>query len=279
MIRMRPRQNLPGPLSVSRSGFSPMSFAIDLIAGVFLLPLLVVQALQVRRRALILPEASGPRQGVAGTGPKLRLLIVGDSSAAGVGAATQDQALAGRLVDRLARHFTIEWRLEARTGATTGSTLRHLAGTAPFSCDVALVILGVNDTTRGATLRGWRHRLAQVFDLLETRFATSHIYASGVPPMAHFPLLPQPLAWMLGRHAARLDRGMATLAAERRECHHVPMDLPFDLSLAARDGFHPGPAAYDLWAEALATRMIADLAPTAPAQQHSTEREPVLNSS
>ena len=42
-----------------------------------LLPVLVAQALQVRRKALRLPEASGPRDGVAGDGPVLRLLIAG----------------------------------------------------------------------------------------------------------------------------------------------------------------------------------------------------------
>lgn len=255
-----------------------MSFVFDLIARTFLLPLPAVQALQVRRRALILPEASGPRQGIVGTGPKLRLLIVGDSSAAGVGAATQDQALAGRLVNQLACHFTIEWRLVARTGATTGSTLRYLTCAEPFICDVVLVVLGVNDTIRGATVRGWRHRLAQLFDLLEARFAASHIYVSGVPPMADFPLLPQPLAWALGRHAARLDRGMAALIGDLPNCDHVPMDLPFDPSLVAEDGFHPGPAAYELWAESLAARIISDLSPASRVQHHSTARKPVLNS-
>lgn len=251
---------------------------LDIITRTLLLPLLVLQAFQVRRHALILPEASGLRQGCSGTGPKLRLLIVGDSSAAGVGAPTQDQALAGRLTQRLAQHFTVEWRLVARTGATTASTLRHLARTEPFACDVALVVLGVNDTIRGATRRGWQRRLAQLFDLLESRFGAAHIYAGGVPPMAHFPLLPQPLAGVLGRHASRLDRALAALVAGRSDRHHLPMDLPIDVSLMAEDGFHPGPAAYDLWAGTLAARMIGDLAPDTVGRDGSTEREPVLNS-
>ena len=49
-------------------------------------PLLLWQGRAVRARALKLPEAAGPREGREGQGaPALRLLVVGDSSAAGVG--------------------------------------------------------------------------------------------------------------------------------------------------------------------------------------------------
>ena len=48
-------------------------------------PLLVAQAVATRARLPRLPEAGGARRGEAGRGPLLRLLIAGDSSAAGVG--------------------------------------------------------------------------------------------------------------------------------------------------------------------------------------------------
>ncbi|MEO8836808.1 MAG: SGNH/GDSL hydrolase family protein, partial [Caldimonas sp.] len=65
-----------------------------------LAPLLVAQAIATRRRALVLPEAAGPRDGVFGgdgTAP-LRVLVAGDSSAAGVGVAEQAQSVIGHLV-------------------------------------------------------------------------------------------------------------------------------------------------------------------------------------
>ncbi|MGZ5249520.1 MAG: hypothetical protein ACXWIQ_04605, partial [Caldimonas sp.] len=59
-----------------------------------LAPLLVVQAVRTRRRAPVLPEAAGPRDGrTAGDGVAIRVLVAGDSSAAGVGVAHQDQAV------------------------------------------------------------------------------------------------------------------------------------------------------------------------------------------
>ena len=57
---------------------------LDGLVTLALSPVLLFQAVQLRRRALRLPEADGPRDGIAGDGPVLRILIIGDSSAAGV---------------------------------------------------------------------------------------------------------------------------------------------------------------------------------------------------
>src|SRR5439155_419110 len=87
------------------AGQPPVRLATQL-AKLALLPLLVAQGRHVRATALKLPEAAGERHGVAGSGRvALRVLIVGDSSAAGVGVGTQDEAFAGQLAQALVRHL------------------------------------------------------------------------------------------------------------------------------------------------------------------------------
>ena len=215
-----------------------------------LLPLLLPQAIAVRRRAQVLPEATGPRQGTAGSGPALRLLIVGDSSAAGVGVAAQEQALAGQLVAALARDFSVHWRLEARSRATTGQILQHVQGLDLGPIDIAVTVLGVNDVTRQLPLRRWRHQQAQLAAFLQQRGA-AHIWRCGVPPMHKLTLLPRPLRDVLGAQARRFDAVLA--AGSTPALHHLPFD-PHRLSPAmlAADGFHPGPQLYALWARDLA---------------------------
>src|SRR5262245_30891338 len=99
-------------------------------------PLLVAQALHTRTRVPRLPEAAGARAGVHGQGgARLRLLIAGDSSAAGVGVATQEDALAGQLLPLLSQRCaaSVHWTLCARSGLTTAQTLQLLRDTAlPF---------------------------------------------------------------------------------------------------------------------------------------------------
>ncbi|MCA0873632.1 SGNH/GDSL hydrolase family protein [Seohaeicola saemankumensis] len=221
-----------------------------------LLPVLIGQALAVRSRAQLLPEPPGARIGTAGDGPVLRVLIAGDSSAAGVGAETQQAALSGQLAARLSRHHALRWRLEAVTGATTRSTLARLRALEPERFDVAVIALGVNDVTRAVPVRVWTARQRQLHALLRARFGVTRIIASGLPPMAQFPLLPDPLAWVLGCHAARLDAALAGLAADDPALEHVPLSLPFAPEYVARDGFHPSALAYDHWAGMLAGRFL-----------------------
>ena len=224
--------------------------ALDQIARLLLAPLLLAQGLWVRWQALNLPEPPGPRSG--GKGDGLRLLILGDSSAAGVGAETQAAALSGQLTGMLSQDGPVTWHLEAETGATTLDSLAKLSRLPDTQFDVALLVHGVNDTTRFTSARTFQARQTTLIDSLQAAHGVKHFVLSGVPPMQHFPLLPQPLRWVLGCHAARLDRVLADLAATRSDCTHLALDLPYEPRFVARDGYHPSEEAYTEWATALA---------------------------
>lgn len=63
------------------------------ILKIVLAPVLAVQGRQVKKNTPRLPEAKGPRKGIQENGGKqIRLLILGDSAAAGVGVDHQDHA-------------------------------------------------------------------------------------------------------------------------------------------------------------------------------------------
>ncbi len=232
-----------------------MPIPLDVIARLPLAPVLAAQAVTVRRAALILPEPPGPRHGEAGDGPPLRLLIAGDSSAAGVGAPHQESALSGQLVRHLSPHVRLTWRLEAATGETTRNAIDRLMRLDAGPFDVAILALGVNDVTHGTTRRGWIARQRALHDLLRARFGVRRIIASGLPPMGQFPLLPQPLRWIVGRQAQRFDAELARMAGA--DLVHVPLTIDPDPRFVAPDGYHPSPAAYAEWARMLAEHVMA----------------------
>ena len=223
-----------------------------------LLPVVLAQGARVRRKALVLPEPEGPREGRIGRGDTLRVLIVGDSSAAGVGVGHQDQALSGHVTRLLAADYGVDWRLVARTGATTLGTLRKLREMDAHAADIAVVALGVNDLTNGVRLPRWLDQQRALHDLLRQRFGVRYVCVSGMPPVGQFPLLLHPLRWLMGQEAARFDAAIRDLAEQQTGCGYVPLQFHPDEYGMAEDGYHPGPDIYEAWAGRVADRILSD---------------------
>jgi lysophospholipase L1-like esterase len=221
-------------------------------------PLLLVQGFYVRRVTPRLPEAEGPRTGITGQGRPLRVLIAGDSAAAGVGALTQSQALSGQMSSLLEHHFQLSWLLEATSGHTTLQAIERL-NKLPVQCfDIAVISLGVNDVTSGVRVSTWIARLRKLEVLPTSRFQVGHVLLVGLPPMHLFPALPQPLRWYLGERAALFNRKLERYVDGNPICEMVRPNL-HALSMAA-DGFHPSPEVFAAWAFTVAERIRVRLA-------------------
>lgn len=228
-----------------------------------LAPLLVAQALATRRRAPRLPEADGPREGRVGEGDRLSLLIVGDSSAAGVGVATQDEALAGHLTRTLAREARrrIQWQLIARSGITTAQALELARQLRPMPAEIAVAVLGVNDVIDQVSPTRAVQQRAALADWLRHAAGVRHVVFAPLPPVHRFPSLPQPLRHVMGAEARAHDEAMARWAATRDDVSHVPITLDLGPEHMASDGFHPGEPVYRATGEALARFIAARLTP------------------
>ncbi len=191
---------------------------LDRLLLVALAPILLWQGRKVRQSTLRLPEAAGARAGHVGQGQTLRVLLLGDSSAAGVGATTQERALAGQLAEQLSAHYQVTWQVLA-----AGTQDAH-----------------------------WLAQLQLLHKRLSTEFNVQHIFISAIPPMQHFTALPRPLSDYLGRRARRLNRLTAQLAQANSAVSFLPIELGVSPELLAEDGFHPSEQAYTLWAQQLA---------------------------
>lgn len=233
------------------------------LAKLLLGPVLIWQGRRVRATALRLPEAAGDRSRDGGA---LRLLIVGDSSAAGVGAAHQDEALAGCLARTLATQLgrPVGWQLVAASGHRSAQALVALRAAELAQADVLVTALGVNDVVDQVSPQ----EALAALDAIDTHArALAGVRLSlhcAAPPMQSFPLLPQPLRWFFGQQAARFNAALAARVAGQpaRRVVHLPPAMQRDAAaLMAIDGFHPGPRGYALWAEALAQHIVASLPP------------------
>lgn len=216
-------------------------------ARLALAPILYAQARRVRALAIELPEPHGERTGVEGDGEqRLRLLVAGDSSAAGVGADTQDEALARPLACQLAQRLEgrVAWQLVARTGLTSEGVLALLRSEFVAPADVAVVIVGVNDLTTEVPLRralAWRARIAE---WLRKHAATRHVVFTSMPEIRRFPIIPQPLAWYADLWAQRNNAAQARWLRTLPGGAHVDLGGLTRAEWMARDGYHPAPPLY-----------------------------------
>lgn len=226
------------------------------LAAIGLAPVLLAQGAYARRVTPRLPEPDGPRQGLAGAGQPLRLLIAGDSAAAGVGAATQAAALSGRLVSLLAHHFCVSWQLMARTGIAIADLVEQFEAAPRQAFDVAVLSVGVNDVTGGTSARRWLVLQDRLLELLTMEFGVRHVLLACIPPMQYFPALPHPLGWYLGKRGAHLNQLSLDWVRRNPYCEFVDPGFVPEPRFVAADGFHPGPEAYAFWARHLSGRIV-----------------------
>lgn len=239
-----------------------LDFATRLALG----PVLWAQAARLRRDTVELPEPPGPRRGVARgratrnatTGARpLRLLVAGDSSAAGVGVRHQRDALALPLAERIALLLGVDvkWQLVAESGLTSQGVLQRLHRTQALEADIAVVVVGVNDITRDEPLAFAIRQRQHIADWLQVHAAVRHVVFPALPDMEMFPALPRTLAWYAGQAARRNNRAQARWAATAAGVTHLAMDHLTDSRLFCEDGFHPGPALYERVSERIAAHV------------------------
>ncbi|MDG9921950.1 MULTISPECIES: SGNH/GDSL hydrolase family protein [unclassified Pseudomonas] len=220
-----------------------------------LTPIALPQALWTRRTALRLPEASGAQSGVVGVervGEPLRLLLIGESTVAGVGVEAQETALAGQLARALSARLghPVAWRACGENGITAGEACERLLPLALSEpADLVLLVFGVNDTTHLSSLSRWEGALRA----LSQRMAAHgcRVVFTGVPPIQHFSALPWLLRRLLGLRAGLLDSELRRISVQER-AQYARLDLQFADDYLARDGYHPSALGYRVWGEGLA---------------------------
>lgn len=237
---------------------APLTSVMSALHRIAFYPILVTQGPWVKWNTVRLQEPVGARSGVVGDGPDLRLLIVGDSSAAGVGVTTQSQALSGQIAKQLAGHVRLDWQLVARCGDTTPMARRRVQAAQPRRADVAVVGLGVNDVLRGTSQARWLGQTQALVDHLTDQLGVGHVYLSGLPPVSQFPRLPNPLRWTLGHRAAQFDSALRQMLIGQDRATMIPADMTLGADVMSADGFHPGPKVYAAWAQAVVRQLRAD---------------------
>lgn len=200
------------------------------------------------------------------TGPVVELVIMGDSTTAGVGSPTREESLAvlvaQRVADAVGRavHVVGYGVSGARTADVTAEQVPRVLDQ---GVDVVAVVIGSNDVTHATSPGAMEDRTVAMLRAARER-AQAPVVLGGIPRFKTVPALLQPLRAVVDSYAAPLRN------AQREAVEIVGGEVAFvDIAAEASprfvgvpdamssDGFHPGPVGYGFWADALAPVIAA----------------------
>lgn len=232
------------------------------------LPACVWQGVGVRLKAERMhPPAGAVRHRVEGADPTLNLLVLGDSSAAGVGVAGSADSLAPQLA-RLLRERTgraVVWRAAGFNSATADQLRDHVVpNLAPEAWTHIVLTVGTNDAKNFHTVGRFKRAFGGLLYALRAKWPTARIVWSPVVDMRRVPALPVLLGHVLEIRASLINRMGTRLCLERGA---VPAErLPITDADAgfSRDGFHASAAGYRGWAEHVVEKVLEEEAAAGP---------------
>lgn len=235
------------------------------LSSFLLFPILFWQAKKVRRTVLRLPDAQGPNVGLIGDkGIPVNLLVLGESTVAGVGVADHSLALTGQIAQALALKIQkpVRWQAVGKNGITAADACKILI---PRVLDepvnVVVLALGVNDVLAIRSAKQWISDLDQLIFELRKKVGDVPVILASVPPMGKFLVFPQPLRAVLGMRSFILDRAAIQYALTSVNVTHSPGLIIQELNLFfGLDLVHPSALGYKEWGEQLGNAVAISLA-------------------
>lgn len=229
---------------------------VILLVGLFLLASLA-QGLWLRRQVPRLSAPRGRPWGTVGQGEhELRLLVVGESSAIGVGVRSYEETLAAHIASLYSERAgcVVHWSAVGQSGATVDDLLPLLARQPQDSlkADIVVMAIGVNDVLRLRSPLCWRRSLRSLIDLLQVSSGCQLMLLSPIPPLWKFAVLPVPLRYVLGAQALLLDVCSRINTARDSRVRYLRIPLLDQTSMLCEDRFHPSSCGYREWARHVA---------------------------
>jgi lysophospholipase L1-like esterase len=224
-----------------------------------LAPFLYLQGRYVRRKVGLLPDAAGGRDGKFGDGENfVKLLAIGESTVAGLGAKTHETALAGQFARVLSEKIgkSVRWHVIGKNGVTAKRALKELVPQIPADekFDYIIVGLGGNDVLKLSSPVTWRRNMIKILRVLREKHPESVIFITNVAAIKLSPVLPEPIKFILSRLSRLHNENIKQFVREFDDVYYYeqPASVPPDFFA---DGIHPSEAGYKVWSEEIIKTM------------------------
>lgn len=240
------------------------------IISIPLLPIIYFQGKRVRASVPKLPEAQGT-EGKVGQGTPFKMLAIGESTIAGVGAKTHNEGFTGAMAKELAENMNVEvsWKVYARSGYTAKRVAQKIIPKVEEeSADLIVIGLGGNDAFTLNSPANWIKDVNVIVTKLRLKFPDVPIVFANMPPIKLFPAFTPAIKFVLGNlveiHGEALDKYVSNKDNIFYNAEKVTLEswisrwkIEADPSEFFSDGVHPSILTYQTWGKDLA-RFVLD---------------------
>jgi lysophospholipase L1-like esterase len=211
------------------------------------LPFLVAEAKHLHRHDPKLPARSS--RVVLGEGNK-HILLLGESTVAGLGASSLTTTLAGNFHRLLGPDFSVETvgKKGMRAKQMHDWYLQHRQSP-PAKTNGIFIFLGANDCFKLTSPSDYRQQLGQLLRELQSNSCPDWIYLADIPPVHLFPAFSKKMCFFLERQRSYLRLEMERLAKEQSNLIFHPLNLPLQPDFFSEDLVHPSDKGYQKIAE------------------------------
>lgn len=252
------------PLPLPRGLFAVGAAGAAAVAGVAV-PVVELHLARRHPKLVELDHVLDGHVGHDGTGPALRCVWLGDSTAAGVGADTPDGALPRQVAAAMGSPVSL--RVFAKSGARIADVV---ANQIPRITELderpelVIVSVGANDVAHMTSRRQFKQDYASMLESL----TGCPVVVLSVPDMASALVLAQPLRRIVGTRARLVDRWIRSTVARFANVHYVDItERPASVGrrvhdYLSADRYHPNEHGYGIWAGLVATALTSLLTTT-----------------
>jgi lysophospholipase L1-like esterase len=178
--------------------------------------------------------------------PKAKnILVIGESTAAGVGASGPKKTFAYQLTKIIGDEFNVyNLGKNGLKAERLNRLLVHGRQELPSTIHIAIILIGANDCFKFTPPHKFGKEFQEFINTLFQSYKTEKILVNPIPPVQQFPALPALIQFFLGWHRSMLIRELKHLAKKNYLLHYRTIDGKFPNDFFASDGIHPSDKGY-----------------------------------
>jgi len=181
---------------------------------------------------------------------KKKYLILGESTAAGVGAKDPKGTIANRIFETAGPDLqVINLGKNGIRVKEAIPTFKHQLNSISGKVDGLFIFLGANDCFKLTPPNEYQRALLRLLGQINSQFQPNWIYLADIPPVQIFPAFPSILKSYLKEQRSFLRKEMKRIASLDERIVFEPIELDLDESFFSEDLIHPSSYGYSAIAD------------------------------